>query len=98
MSMNVRIRAIRWVSDDPQPGLVECRLVDADGVEHVLIDKCAVFDGENRLRPDASYPIELTFPCRVLGEGDDDLVIELAWHVESEEGETTFRVRRDLIV
>jgi len=93
----VYIRAVRWVANDPQPGIVECRLVDADGVEHVLIDKSSIFDAANRLRPDASYPIEMTLTCRVVSEGEADLVVELAHHVESVEGQRTFRVRRSSI-
>ena len=93
----VYVRAVRWVADDPQPGIVECRLVDADGVEHVLIDKSAIFDDEDRLRPDASYPFELKLTCRVVREGDADLVVELAHHVESVEGQRMFRVPRSSI-
>ena len=90
----VYIRAVRWVSDDPQPGIVECRLVDAEGIEHVLVDKAAIFDATERLRPDATYPIELAITCRVIQEGHTDVVIELAHHVESVEGLRVFRVAR----
>lgn len=93
----IYVRAVRWVADDPQPGIVECRLVDADGVEHVFIDKSVIFDDEDRLRSDASYPIELKLACRVALEGEADLVVELAHHVESVEGQRTFRVPRSSI-
>jgi len=88
------LRAVRWVADDPQPGIVECRLVDTDGVEHVFIDKSAIFDGEVRLRSDANYPIELKLDCRVIEEGAADVVVELAHNLESVEGQRTFRVSR----
>ena len=92
---DVAILAVRWISDDPQPGIVECRLVDADGVEHVLIDKSAIFDDDrDRLRADAAYPIELTLPCRVVAEHASDLVVELPYGIESIERRNTFRVRR----
>jgi hypothetical protein len=94
----VHVRAVRWVADDPQPGIVECRLVDSDSVEHVLIDKSAVFDADDRLRPDASYPIDLRLDCHVIREGDTDLVVELAHHIESVEGQRVFRVPRGSIV
>lgn len=93
----VYVRAVRWVADDPQPGIVECRLVDAESVEHVLIDKSASFDDEDRLRSDALYPIDLKLGCRVVHEGDIDLVIELAHHVESVEGQRIFRVLKNAI-
>ena len=94
----VYVRAVRWVADEPQPGLVECRLVDAEGVEHVLVDKTAIFDDADRLRPDAPYPIELRVGCRVVRENDKDLVIELAHHLESLEGHRVFRVPRSSVV
>ena len=90
----VQVRAVRWVADDPQPGIVECRLVDADGVEHVLIDKSAIFDDADRLRSDAAYPIALTLTCRVIREDAAELEVELADDVESVDGQRTFRVSR----
>jgi hypothetical protein len=93
----VVVCAVRWVADDPQPGLVECRLVDVDGAEHVLIDKSSIFDATDRLRSEAAYPIELTVTCRIVRERDADVVIELAHHIESVEGQSTFRVSRSSI-
>ncbi len=93
----VYLRAVRWVADEPQPGIVECRLLDADGVEHVFIEKTAMFDDDNRLRPDASYPIELKHTCCVISEGDTDLVIELDCGIESVQGQRAFRVSRSSI-
>lgn len=90
----VLVRAVRWVSDDPFPGIVECRLVDADGVEHVFLEKSAVLDAEERLRPDAAYPIDLKLGCRVVQEGDAEVEVELAHHIESVEGLRRFRVPR----
>jgi hypothetical protein len=88
------VRAVRWVADDPQPGLVECRLVDVDGVQHMLIDKSSIFDAADRLRSDAAYPIEVTVTCSIVRAGDADVVIELAHHIESVDGQSTFRVSR----
>jgi len=92
------VRSVRWVSDEPQPGIVECRLLDADGIEHVLVDKSAIFDDADRLRPDAAYPIELEVACRLVSEeGADAVVVELAHHIESVDGRRTFRVPRSAI-
>jgi hypothetical protein len=88
----IDVRAVRWISDDPQPGIVECRLLDADGVEHVLVDKAAIFDADDRLRSDAEYPIDLKLECSVVRTGEADLVVELAHSIESVEGQRMFRV------
>ena len=42
----VRARFVRWVADEPQPGMVEASLMDAHGVEHRFIDKTAIFTAE----------------------------------------------------
>jgi hypothetical protein len=93
----VRVHAVRWVSDDPQPGIVECRLVDADGVTHVLVDKSAIFDADDRLRSDAKYPIDLKLECRVVREDDAVLLVELAHDIESIERQRVFRVPRSSV-
>jgi hypothetical protein len=88
---------VRWIADEPQPGIVECRLLDADGTEHVFVDKSASFDDKDRLGPDAAYPITLKVACKVLSEGEADAVIELAHHIESADGRRTFCVPRSSI-
>ena len=93
----VSVLAVRWVADDPQPGIVECHLVDADGTTHVLVDKSAIFDDADRLRADSSYPIALKLGCRVVRDEGSDLEIELAHHLESVDGRRTFRVPRSAV-
>lgn len=95
---SVIIRAVRWVDREPFPGLVECRLLDADGAEHVLVDKCAVFDDGDRLGPDSTYPMELAIECRVLMDSGTAITIELAHDIEATDGQRTFRVARSSLV
>lgn len=57
-------RAVRWVDDEPFPGIVEVVLTDAEGTDHVLIDKCVIFD--DSLTRDAAYPVALEIPVEVL--------------------------------
>jgi hypothetical protein len=81
---HVRATAVRWISDEPQPGLVEVQLVLADGSVMSLVDKPPIFDAGDRLRPDAAYPIDLELDCRVLDDRGEALVIELAHGVADE--------------
>jgi hypothetical protein len=60
----VRARAVRWVSDD-FPGWVEVHLGLANGTVAKLIDKWPVFTAGDCLRPDASYPVDLTLACEI---------------------------------
>lgn len=57
-------RAVRWVDDEPIPGIVEVVFTDAEGVDRVLVDKCVVFD--DSLTRDAAYPVVLEIPVEVL--------------------------------
>ena len=68
----VRCEAIRWVDDEPQPGLVEVVLTDADGTAWSLVDKAPVFDAVGVLRPDADYPISVLVACNVIERRTDD--------------------------
>ncbi|TDD61843.1 hypothetical protein E1293_44560 [Actinomadura darangshiensis] len=98
--MGVRATVVRWVGDDPQPGVVEVVLVDADGVRVTLLDKAPVFDGTGRLAPDAAYPQDIVLDCRVCGAEDDGgrVVVELEHGVESVDGRTSFTVAAEQVV
>lgn len=47
--------AIRWVDDEPQPGLVEVGFTDAHHQQWTYIDKWPVFSGED-LHPTPAIP------------------------------------------
>lgn len=94
----MRVRAVRWVASDPFPGLVEVRLLDANGSEHALLDKCSIFDDADRLGPTSAYPIELAIACRVVTATDTTVTIELEHHVEATDGRRTFVVSRSSLV
>lgn len=57
--MMVRCEAVRWVSDEPLPGIVEVVLTDADGTRWSLVDKAPVFDSVGVLLPTADYPMSV---------------------------------------
>src|SRR5688500_18444538 len=95
----VRCQAVRWVSDEPQPGWVEVQLTDADGVVWSLFDKPPVFDAHDLLTPDAAYPLEGEMDCESLSRAADASGRELVtistqrpWGVETETGRDLFRV------
>ena len=56
--------ATRWVSDDPQPGIVQIEFIDADGYAHRLQEKSAVLDAAGVLNQHTKYPIEIQIACR----------------------------------
>jgi hypothetical protein len=95
----VHARAVRWVSDEPFPGVVEIQLTDADGRDWSFVDKSPVFDQDGVLGPSAPYPIDVSIACTVMERGEDRVVISTAepWGVESVERESRFVIRPDQI-
>jgi hypothetical protein len=41
--MELAVQIVRFVNDEPQPGIVACEFVDAEGRCHTLIDKVSGF-------------------------------------------------------
>ncbi|WP_433658962.1 hypothetical protein ACQPW1_42510 [Nocardia sp. CA-128927] len=99
---NVWCQALRWVDDDPQPGLVEVKMTDMHGGEHLFIDKEPIFTPDSSLGPETAYPVRVLLACeilstRVLPDGRTALTIttERPWDLESETGQTEFEVTLD---
>ena len=95
----VAIEISRFLGYDPQPGVVECTLIDAHGVSHVFVEKVAVVVGTDNLGSDSIYPQPGEIACKVEASWKDDdgrslvrVNTEYPWHVESTQGTTCFDV------
>ncbi|MFI6156967.1 hypothetical protein ACIBCA_30265 [Kitasatospora sp. NPDC051170] len=98
--------AIRWVDDEPQPGVVEVRFTDVDGRWWSIVDKTAMFGADQALgrgvwiEPDSPFPFPVTIDCTVLnttGTAEDEIATistALPWALETPCGRHEFRVRR----
>jgi hypothetical protein len=96
------VQIIRFV-DGSFPGWVECKLVDAKGRCHLIIEKVpmvAVAD----LDAHSKYPTPGTVACEVLKRYRDETGQELAqvstarpWSIESAEGLSEFTVLANLL-
>ena len=53
--MELAVQIVRFVNDEPQPGIVACEFVDAEGRCHTLIDKVPGFSA-NLLDTSSTYP------------------------------------------
>ena len=80
--MDLAIEIVRFVSWDPQPGIVACELNDAEGHTHTLVDKIPIF-GAWDVDEHSSYPIPGFIHCRVLNR------------VRNADGRQLVRVRTD---
>jgi hypothetical protein len=94
----VRVVITRYVGDDPQPGIVECELVDANGRRWIFVEKTAVVTGGS-LTAETSYPRPGRIACEILSSRKDaagrTIVLvdtERPCGVESVDGETKFEV------
>lgn len=98
----VACQVVRWVADEPQPGLVEAQLTDSDGQLWSFADKLPIFILEGNGRP-ARFPVAGAIRCQILrheilADGREVTTISTASPdgVDSN-GETTFRVPASLV-
>lgn len=84
---------LRWVDDEPQPGIVEFVLRDAHGKEHFFIDKTAYVGSDGDLEPSSTYPMDGSISVRRIGDPrfSQTAHIETLW-LESKEGVSRFEV------
>jgi hypothetical protein len=96
----LRCEAVRWVDDEPQPGLVEVRFADAHQQQWAFVDKWPVFTGDD-LTPDSDYPLEVGILCDILTTDNtaDTVTISVTpWGLESLDGRVEFEVRADQLI
>jgi hypothetical protein len=101
--ITVRCEAVRWISDEPQPGWVEYQLTDADGVTWSFFDK-PIHGGWEAMRPTANYPLPSSFDCEIVrtesNEQGEALIVISTLNpngLESSDGRSEFRVRQSQI-
>ena len=90
----LEFRAIRWVSDEPQPGIVEAETDGPKGHVYHFLDKAAVFSD---LGPDSNYPLGLALPVEVLAVDGLTALVRLPHSLEDTTGANTISVPRDLL-
>jgi hypothetical protein len=102
--VKVRVAIPRYVSDEPQPGLVECELVDAHGRRWSFVDKNGIFSADY-LDAKSSSPQPGVIAGEVIGRirdaaGRDSVQIDTdrPWGIEPVEGATRFEVLAESLV
>ncbi len=90
---NLRVQIVRFVDEEPQPGIVESRFRDARGAVHTVIDKVPIFTDAD-LWSDSEYPQPGLVGCVVLQQIFDSTGPNLArittCGVETTNGESEF--------
>jgi hypothetical protein len=102
--LGVEVTILRYVSDDPQPGVVECELEDAHGRRWSFVEKTAIVSAA-RLDANTSYPQQGIIACEIVRRSRDDAEREIVrinserpWLVESVDGLTEFDVLPNALV
>jgi hypothetical protein len=102
--LGIKVTIIRYISDEPQPGVVECELKDAHGIRLSIIEKTACVSADH-LSAHSTYPQQRLVACEAIGRsrdatgreviriGTDSLLV-----VDSVEGATQLEVLPDSLV
>jgi hypothetical protein len=63
----VQCQVVRWVADEPQPGLVEAQLTDSDGRLWRFIDKEPIFWPRVAVTRLSQFPVAGAIRCQIIG-------------------------------
>jgi hypothetical protein len=85
--------ALRWVSDEPQPGLLEISVLDAHGHDHRILEKDIVTPFP--LAKNAPFPLEVWIEAETHEAIDGNVQVTLPWHMGTTTGETKLTLSRD---
>jgi hypothetical protein len=102
--IGIRVSITRYVSDDPQPGIVECELFDANQRRWKFVEKTAVVCLDD-LNCQSRYRQPGIIGCTIVkrdvdAEGREILTVDTSqpWSVESVDEQSRFGVSPDSIV
>jgi hypothetical protein len=99
--LGISVTIVRYISDEPQPGIVECQLEDAHGRRWSFVEKTAIVSAEP-LDADTSYPQKGVIAGEIVGRSLDATGRETirvdTWDVESVDGVTQFEVLAESLV
>src|ERR1041384_8007723 len=70
LMVGIGVLITKYISLNPQPGIVECQLFDAYGNEWTFQDKTAIF-ASHSLDTDSDYPLPGAIACEVIKQWQD---------------------------
>jgi hypothetical protein len=102
--IGISVQITKYISDDPQPGIVECQLVDVYGNEWLFQEKTAIVSSGD-LDADTDYPQPWFIACEIIKQWQDvdgreivSVNTEKPWGIESLTGDSRFDVLRSQII
>jgi len=96
------VQIVRFVDEEPQPGVVESQFRDAQGEVHSIIDKTPLFTTAD-LWSDSDYPQPGFIEChvleRILGSGGNLLRVSIeAYHFDLTEERSEFVISEAAVI
>jgi len=98
---DIAVSILRWVADEPQPGLIEFNLVDSDGKDWRFIDKQAMASAV-LLSAESTFPCHGSIRCEIVsfetnGSGRTLAQIDTQrpWCIESVDETHVFKVEAE---
>ena len=71
MTVAIRVSIVRWMDDEPQPGIVECRLTDRHGRDWTFIEKCGVASSTTLHSGSTYRPVHSAITLTIARKGQD---------------------------
>jgi hypothetical protein len=87
--------ALRWVSDEPQPGVIELSVRDAEGLEHRILEKDILTTPP--LGSGSRFPVELWIEAPVHEIDEECVMVTLPWSMSTSDGETQLTMTRSML-
>jgi hypothetical protein len=102
--IGISVLITKYVSDDPQPGIVECQLLDAYGNEWIFLEKTAIV-ALGHLDADSDYPQPGVIAGEMMKQWQDmngqeivSVNTEKPWGIETLTGVSRFDVLRSQLI
>lgn len=97
--LGIKVTIVRYISDDPQPGIVACKFEDAHGRTWAFVEKTAIVSSED-LDARTCYPQQGAIAVKEVNRKLDDAGREVIRinTVESVDGVTQFDVLPESLV
>ena len=103
-TIGIQVEITRYVDHDPQPGIVECELIDAHGLTWKFLEKTAIVSHED-IDENSTFPMPGLIAGeaihRFLDESDRNIIrvdTSKPFCIESIGGETQFDVFAEFVV
>ncbi|WP_276371744.1 hypothetical protein [Chryseolinea sp. H1M3-3] len=102
--IGIKVTITKYISDEPQPGMVEGKFKDAWANEFIMVAKTAILSSES-LGHDSKYPRDGFIACEIVEKWTDEkgrrlvrIDLDSPWGVETIDGLTKFDLEESALI